>query len=260
LIRQGVEWLDASYPEWRTKVDWNTVDMADARYDLWGQLLDHTIFPHKPGKGVTPRNGWDVIFFYLKAEVDRQGAFDWLQLHGFMESTEAWRNTVGIEHPSDSPHVELGVDVWIGPYTVVGWPGQAREPKVKPMGRVRIGDHAVIHEHVEIQSGIHDTTVIGDHVYLMGFTHVAHDSQLGDWVTMAGHANLGGHTVLEDYTWMGSHAVTNQRARLRAGSLLGANSFLKGDTDVWSIYVGSPARRVGVNQEGVDRFERGYYT
>lgn len=168
---------------------------------------------------------------------------------------------MGIIHPTVliMPGVRLGENVRIGPYSVIGFPGQARHPKIKPMGRVVIGDNVTIHEHVEIQSGIEESTVVGDDCYIMGFSHVAHDSQLGRGVTMAGHANLGGHTVLEDYSWMGSHAVTHQHARLREGSLVGANSFLKGDTREWRIYAGSPARDVGANDVGFERWQAGYY-
>jgi len=165
-------------------------------------------------------------------------------------------------HPTAEimPGVELGVNVRVGPFVVIGYPGEARQPEFKPRGRVRVGDHAVISEHVRIQSGITGTTTIGDHALIMGGGHVAHDCLLGDWVTTAALVGLGGHTTLEDYTFVGTGGVTHQNATLREGSLLGANSFLKGDTDEWGIYVGSPAVYKGVNRVGRSRFEQGYFT
>ena len=159
-------------------------------------------------------------------------------------------------HPTAEimPGVELGANHWVGPYAVIGYRAQIRDGGHLPVGRVRIGDNAVIHEHVSIQSGYFDTTVIGDDVYLMCFTHVAHDSRLGDHVTMAGHANLGGHTRLDDWSFLGSHAVTHQRARVGMGVMVGANSYVKGETGIWEVWYGSPARRGGFNQVGWDRY------
>lgn len=152
------------------------------------------------------------------------------------------------------PGVELGVNHWVGPYAVIGSPGQVRDAVWRPSGRVRIGDNAVIHEHVSIQSGFYETTVIGDDAYLMCFIHVAHDSVLGDHVTMAGHANLGGHTRLDDWAFLGSHAVTHQNAHVGMGTLIGANSLVKGETGRWEVWYGSPARKGGFNQIGWDRY------
>lgn len=168
---------------------------------------------------------------------------------------------MGIVHPTAliHPGVQLGVGVQVGPYAVIGWPGEAHHPRIKPVGRVVVGDHAVISEHVRIQSGIEASTVVGHHALIMGGGHVAHDCQLGDWVTTAAHVGLGGHTVLEDYTFVGTGGVTHQRARLREGSLLGAGSFLKGDTEEWSVYAGSPAVWKKLNRVGRTRFEQGYY-
>lgn len=169
---------------------------------------------------------------------------------------------VSLIHPTAliHPGVELGVDVQIGPYAVIGWPGEARSKTPLPRGRVRVGDRAVISEHARIQSGIEGSTLVGDHFYLMGGSHVAHDCQIGDWVTVTALCDLSGHTVLEDYTTVGSGATTHQHAILREGSLLGAHSFLKGDTEPWSIYAGSPAVWRKVNRVGRYRYDTGYYT
>lgn len=169
---------------------------------------------------------------------------------------------MGIVHPTAliHPGVDLGVGVTVGPYAVIGWPGEAREPKFKPRGRVRIGDHTVISEHVRIQSGIEGTTVVGAHGLIMGGGHVGHDCELGDYVTTAALVGLGGHTILEDYAFVGTSGVTHQHARLRQGSLLAAGSFLKGDTDDWAVYAGSPAVYKGINRIGRTRFETGYFS
>lgn len=90
-ISRGVDWLSETIPEWDDLVDWDRLDMDDARHSIPGQLFDPGPLPPRGGKGASPKNGWDVLFFYLKSMVDRDGAFDWLQDHGFMEPTEDWK-------------------------------------------------------------------------------------------------------------------------------------------------------------------------
>lgn len=176
--------------------------------------------------------------------------------------TDSQTPVKGFIHPTAViyPGVQLGVGVFIGAYVVLGASGEAREPKWKPIGRVTVGDHTVISEHARIQSGIVGTTTVGAHGLIMAGGHIAHDCRLGDYVTTAAHVALGGHTVLEDYSFVGTSACTHQHARLGEGSLLGAGSFLKGDTDDWGVYAGSPATYRKVNRVGRTRFEQGYYS
>lgn len=155
------------------------------------------------------------------------------------------------------PNVQLGVDVWIGPYCVVGWPGEKRNaPKVK--GKVRIGDRAVLHEYAHIQSGIEDFTVIGDDYYGMAFSHVAHDCRLGDHVTLSTHATLSGHTILEDWVTMGMNSTTHQYAHVKKGTLIGAGAFMKGETGMWELWYGVPARFGGSNKVGWERYTESF--
>lgn len=149
--------------------------------------------------------------------------------------------------------MELGVGVEIGPYVVVGYPGEARG-RVRPKGKVRVGDRAVLHEYAHIQSGIDGWTTVGDDYYGMAFSHVAHDCQVGDHVTLSTHATLSGHTVLEDYVTMGMNSTTHQWTHVRKGTLVGAQAFLKGETGEWELWAGVPARLLGPNSVGLERW------
>lgn len=54
----------------------------------------------------------------------------------------------------------------------------------------------------------------------------------------------GGTIHLEAFTLVGTNAVIMPGSRMAIGSVLGANSFLKGETEPWTIYAGSPARPI----------------
>ena len=151
------------------------------------------------------------------------------------------------------PGVELGVNVELGPYVVLGSPGEQRGVE-RPSGRVRVGDYAVFHEYAHVQSGIHGWTVIGDDFYGMAFSHVAHDCRIGDQVTMSTHSTLAGHTLLEDWVTVGMNATTHQHSHVRLGSMVGAQAFMKGSTGEWEIWAGVPARKLGVNTVGLERY------
>ena len=63
-----------------------------------------------------------------------------------------------------------------------------------------IGHHTVIREFVTIHRPPFEQlqTVVGNHVLLMAFVHVAHDVVIGDHVTIANHTSLSGHVQVGD--------------------------------------------------------------
>lgn len=150
------------------------------------------------------------------------------------------------------PDVEIGTNAHIGPYVVIGEPGETRLSN-RPAGRVRIGDNAEIREHARIQSGVDDYTVVGDDVMLMAGSHIAHDCWVGNAVTVATNATLAGHVTLADFVFVGISASIHQRATVGYGTLIGAGAFLKGFTGEWEIWAGVPARRIGRNLVGIHR-------
>lgn len=55
---------------------------------------------------------------------------------------------------------------------------------------------------------------------------------------------VGGTIVLEEFSLVGANAVIMPGSVLAEGAVLGSNSFLKGSTEPWTIYVGNPARPI----------------
>lgn len=72
---------------------------------------------------------------------------------------------------------------------------------------------------------------------------------------------VGGKIVVEKFAALGTNAVVMPGLIVREGSVVGANSLLREDTEPWTIYAGSPAKPIGRRpREEIVRFagEMGY--
>ncbi len=65
-----------------------------------------------------------------------------------------------------------------------------------------------------------------------------------------GEINIGDHTII------GSGSVILPGVNLAIGTAVGALSLIKTDTEEFSIYAGSPARKVGVRSRNVEQLAR----
>jgi UDP-N-acetylglucosamine acyltransferase len=153
------------------------------------------------------------------------------------------------------PGVEIGNDVIIGPYCVIGYPAEHPRIPYQFRGKVIIGDNCVLTKSITVDCPMTEGeyTVIGNGSHLYAQAHVGHDCKIGKNVVIAG-AKIGGHSIIEDYCNIGLGAVTHQFTRLAPGIMLGAGSFIKG-THVRSyrIFAGSPARDIGLNKVLLER-------
>lgn len=146
-------------------------------------------------------------------------------------------------------NVILGENVSIGAYSIIGAPAEVKGLGLKNVGKVYIGANTTIREHVTIHSprNEHSVTYIGENCYIQAHSHIGHDSQVSSYATIACYACLGGHTNMEKHSNMGLHSVTHPRTTISEGTIIGCNSFVKGETESWSVYVGSPAKRIKPN-------------
>ena len=146
-------------------------------------------------------------------------------------------------------NVVLGESVEIGAYSVIGAPAEIKGKKQEVKGMVYIGHNTVIREHVTIHSprSTHGETHIGVQCYIQAHAHIGHDCAIEDHCTIACFACLGGHSMIKNNANIALHAVTHPRTIVGEGTILGCNSFAKGCLSKWSVYVGSPAKRIKAN-------------
>jgi len=113
-------------------------------------------------------------------------------------------------------HCVLGDGVVVHPFAVVGGDPQYLAFDSALATGVKIGNGAVIREHVTINRSIHEgeSTVVGAKCFLMATSHVGHDCLVGDHVVLANAALLAGHVTVGSHTFMGGGSAVHQFCRI----------------------------------------------
>ncbi len=124
--------------------------------------------------------------------------------------------------------------------------------KAKPL---TIGDFNQFRECVNVSHGLKtDTgTRIGSHNYLMAFSHVGHDCQLGDHNLLANGATLAGHVDLDHHVFLSGQVAVHQFCRIGAHAMVAGVSGVPQDVPPFVTADGHRARIVGLNTVGLRR-------
>lgn len=150
------------------------------------------------------------------------------------------------------PNVLLGENIYIGANCIIGAPPEHRNFWPNEGKGVMIGNGAVIHGNVTIDSGIEASTKIGSDTFIMKNNHIGHDCIIEKKVTIAPHACIGGHGHIEEGANIGMGVIIHQRMRIGAYSMLGMGAIVTKKTPIWPYgkFVGNPARHLGRNRTG----------
>ena len=147
------------------------------------------------------------------------------------------------------PEVEIGAGTVIGPHCTVTGPtrigrdnhfaGHAAiggDPQDKKFAGERtelvIGDRNSIREFVTISRGTGNgggITRIGDDNWLLAYTHVAHDCQVGSHCVFSNNATLAGHVEVADHVILSGFVGVHQFCRIGAHAFIGMGAFVNGD-------------------------------
>jgi UDP-N-acetylglucosamine acyltransferase len=120
---------------------------------------------------------------------------------------------------------------------------------------LRIGDHSCIREYVTVHRSAEEdgATIVGAHVFLMAYTHVAHDCRLGDHVIMVNYAGLSGYVEVEDRAFISGHNAVHQYVRIGYLAMVSGASRVVKDIPPFMIAEGNPTRIRGLNVVGMRR-------
>lgn len=147
------------------------------------------------------------------------------------------------------PNVELGDNIYIGPYCIIGAPAEHKAYWDKPIGKVKIGDGCVLTGHVTIDAGTEDVTTLGEGVWMLKHAHVGHDCIIDNGVTISCGAKIGGHTIIGPNCNIGLNAVIHQKLKIPTGCMIGMGAVVtkKLTTQAFKKYAGNPAKEIGDN-------------
>ncbi len=197
-------------------------------------------------------------------------------------------------HPTAlvDPSAALGTGVEIGPYSVIGaevsiGAGTRIGPHCTVLGPTRIGcdnhfhghaaiggepqdkkyrgerveleigDGNVVREFVTINRGTGEgggLTRIGHRNWILAYSHVAHDCQVGSDCVFSNNATLAGHVTIGDFVILSGFAGVHQFCRIGDHAFIGMGAFVNGDVPPFLMVAQEKyARPRGINAEGLKR-------
>jgi UDP-N-acetylglucosamine acyltransferase len=122
---------------------------------------------------------------------------------------------------------------------------------------LEIGDHNVIREYVTLNRGTAKgggVTRIGSHTLIMAYSHVGHDSIIGDHAMLVNGATLAGHVTVEEWAVVGALCPVHQFVRIGAHSYIGGGTTITQDVLPFSKTSASrDTRAYGLNSVGLER-------
>ncbi len=188
------------------------------------------------------------------AEIDDKvkiGAFSFIGKHVKIKKGTIIYPNVHIEGDTT-----IGADNKIYSFVTIGTPPQDLGYKDE-INKVIIGDNNIIREYTSINMGTTKgggITKIGDNNYLMAYTHLGHDVQVGNNTIFTNGATMGGHVIVEDYAIISAFVGVHQFARVGSFSFVGGYAAITQDVPPFARVIGArPAVIVDVNSIGMRR-------
>jgi len=132
---------------------------------------------------------------------------------------------------------KFGRDNEIYPFAVVGGDPQDITYRGEPT-HLEVGDRNVIREYVTITRGTlkgGGTTRVGNDTLIMAYTHIGHDSVIGDHAMLINGATLAGHVSVEEWAVVGALCPVHQFVRIGAHSYVGGGTTITQDVLPYSM-------------------------
>jgi UDP-N-acetylglucosamine acyltransferase len=142
------------------------------------------------------------------------------------------------------------------PFCAIGIEPQDLTYKGEKTG-IEIGEQNIIRECVTINRGTAKgggTTRIGSNTLIMAYSHIGHDSVIGDRAMLVNGATLAGHVTVEEWAVVGALCPVHQFVRVGAHSYVGGGTVVTKDVLPFSKCV-TPrnAQAYGLNAVGLER-------
>jgi UDP-N-acetylglucosamine acyltransferase len=152
-------------------------------------------------------------------------------------------------------HTTIGCDNQIFQFNSLGTAPQDKKYAGEPTELV-IGDHNTIREFCTFSLGVPaagGVTRVGNHNWIMAYTHIAHDCLVDDHTTLANNTTLGGHVHLADWVTVGGLVGIHQFVKVGAHAMVGFGSAVSQDIPPYMMVDGNPLAVRGINSVGLRR-------
>ena len=169
--------------------------------------------------------------------------------------------------------VEIAEGTWIGPHAMIQGPTQigaynkifqftsiGDEPQdLTYAGEktiLKIGDYNIIREYTTISRGTvkgGGITSLGDHNFMMAYTHIGHDCAIKNNVILINHSSLSGHVLVDDYAIIGGYSAVHQFCHIGAYAFIAKATYIAKDVLPYLMVNGYDPVPCGINTVGLKR-------
>ena len=161
-----------------------------------------------------------------------------------------------ISHVILDGHTTLGRGNRVFPFACLGVEPQDLKYDEEPT-RLKIGDGNTFREYVTISRGTAGgggETRVGSGCLIMAYTHIGHDSTIGNGCILANAATLAGHVVVEDHAVVGALCPVHQHCRIGRYSYIGGGTTITQDVLPYSLTcIERNNHAYGLNKVGLQR-------
>ena len=165
------------------------------------------------------------------------------------------RGTKLISHVVIEGDAEIGEDSVIHQFASIGLPPQDLKYRGEKTS-VKIGRNNIIREYASIHrasiSGS-GVTRVGDSNFIMAYVHIAHDCVIGTSNILANASTLAGHVMVEDYVFIGGLVAIHQNNRVGSYAMVGGCTGITQDIPPYTMASDHRAKLYGLNVIGLKR-------
>lgn len=102
-----------------------------------------------------------------------------------------------------------------------------------------IGENCFLLEYVNLQP----FTIIEDNVIVWSQSHIGHHSVIRKNNFVSSHVIIAGHCIIDSYCFLGSNSSYRENIHIAEGCFIGMGSTVVKNTEPWSLYLGTPAKK-----------------
>ncbi len=161
-----------------------------------------------------------------------------------------------VSHVVLDGHLTMGKKNRVFPFACLGVAPQDLKYAGEPT-RVEIGDGNTFREYVTISRGTTGgggVTRVGSGCLIMAYTHIGHDSSIGNGCILANSATLAGHVIVEDYAVVGALCPVHQFCRIGRYSYIGGGTTITQNVLPYSLTsIERNNHAYGLNKVGLER-------